>query len=155
MRRVPQNRSLATHGCGVDIHTYDQGIPLTMLYSSYINFIMILKLQNFRALTLWFLISFICSVLGRLSNDSQINAPDDTTNAGLSSSWTNGAGNVANLKLPARSNGGSGKAGLAWPNGNSADYTQYTTTGKVSWSVQQYNYMYSYLTNPCHDTSLI
>ena len=26
-----------------------------------------------------------------------------------------------------------GKAGLAWPNGNTVDINQYLTTGKVSW----------------------
>lgn len=97
---------------------------------------MVLSLQHFHALTLWFLINITHLVLCDISNDPQRNATNDTAKAELSLSWIDGASKGENFKLPVRSNGGSGKAGLAWPNGNTADYTQYTTTGKVSWSVQ-------------------
>ncbi|KAI5124223.1 hypothetical protein M0805_005073 [Coniferiporia weirii] len=43
------------------------------------------------------------------------------------------AGAAASQVLRQRAVNASAKAGLAWPNGNSVDYRQYTVTGKVSW----------------------
>lgn len=40
---------------------------------------------------------------------------------------------AASSELLRRNVTATSKAGLAWSNGNTANYKQYTTTGKVSW----------------------
>lgn len=75
----------------------------------------------------------ICLLFVLRASSSAVNLPlhrrqsDNSTSSGGNNGTTDGSGIPSNTSTPR------GKAGLAWPNGDSVDIQPFAATGKVSW----------------------